>query len=158
MIEIEKTAKNDFEVYYVNVSRFELTGVVFYKIKGTNTYHREDGPAVIYGDGTKFWYYNGKLHRKDGPAHETPDGLKEWWVNGKRHRVDGPAVTLDDGHKEWWINDIRHREDGPAIIHTDGKIYWVLNGFYFNTKEEWFEELTEEQKEKALYSEYFIGS
>jgi hypothetical protein len=51
---------------------------------------------------------------------------------------------------------IHHREDGPAIEWADGSKCWYLNGFYFSTKEEWFEALTEEQKEKALYSEYFI--
>ena len=43
--------------------------------------HREDGPAVIYTDGTKFWYINNKLHREDGPAYEGPDGSKEWYIN-----------------------------------------------------------------------------
>ena len=25
-----------------------------------NERHREDGPALIYSDGTKFWFYHGK--------------------------------------------------------------------------------------------------
>jgi len=48
-----------------------------------------------------------------------------------------------------------HREDGPAVIYSDGRLEWCLNGEFFS-KEEWFEALTEEQKAKALYSEYFI--
>ena len=48
-----------------------------------------------------------------------------------------------------------HREDGPAVIYSDGHLEWCLNGEFFS-KEEWFEALTEEQKAKALYSEYFI--
>ena len=49
-----------------------------------------------------------------------------------------------------------HREDGPALIYSNGYIMWCLNGKYFPAKESWFEALTESQKEKMLYSEYFI--
>lgn len=32
-------------------------------------YHREDGPAVVYDDGTSYWYYeNDRMHRIGGPA------------------------------------------------------------------------------------------
>ena len=44
--------------------------------------HREDGPAIIYSDGTKKWFFQGQLHRKGGPAIEYPDGTCEWYVNG----------------------------------------------------------------------------
>jgi hypothetical protein len=73
-------------------------------------------------------------HREDGPATVWPDGAKKWWLDGKLHRADGPAIVYADGHAEWW-----------------------LDGILFKTKETWFEALTEEQKPKALYSEYFIG-
>ena len=43
--------------------------------------HREDGPAVIWANGTKSWYMNGKQHREDGPAIERADGSKSWWLN-----------------------------------------------------------------------------
>ena len=46
-------------------------------------YHREDGPAVEYANGTKRWYLNGKLHREDGPAVEYANGTKRWYLNGK---------------------------------------------------------------------------
>ena len=72
------------------------------------------------------------LHREDGPAIEYKTGLKEWYIHGKRHRVDGPAQILGDG-----------------------KLKWCLNGNIL-AKEAWFEALTEEQKVKAFYSEYFI--
>jgi len=49
----------------------------------------------------------------------------------------------------------RHREDGPAFISIGVKEWW-LNGNFFKTKEEWFEALTEEQRIKVFYSEYFI--
>jgi hypothetical protein len=73
-----------------------------------------------------------------------------------RHREDGPAIELLDGTKGWYSNGIKHRVDGPAIEYC-GELTWALNDVCFRTKEFWFESLTEEQKEKMLYSEYFIG-
>ena len=72
------------------------------------------------------------------------------------HKEDGPAVEWKHGKKEWWINGKRHREDGPAIIYDNGVMFWYLNGNHFSTKESWFEALTEGQKTKVFYSEYFI--
>jgi hypothetical protein len=48
--------------------------------------HRDDGPAVIYPDGTQYWFRNGKLHRENGPAVIRPDDLRDWYYNGIRHR------------------------------------------------------------------------
>jgi hypothetical protein len=45
--------------------------------------HREDGPAMEYVDGSKFWYQNDKLHREDGPAVVNVNGIKRWYINGK---------------------------------------------------------------------------
>ena len=56
---------------------------IFYYKKGTNIYHRTNGPAVIYSNGLKFWYQNGLSHRLDGPADEYADGRKFWWYKGK---------------------------------------------------------------------------
>ena len=81
-----------------------------------------------------------------------------YYIKGTKipHREDGPAIIWQDGYKEWYINGELHREDGPALIFSDGSLGWSLNDYCFSTKEEWFEALTEEQKSKALYSEYFI--
>jgi hypothetical protein len=81
-----------------------------------------------YSNGNKYWYLNGKYHREDGPAIECANGNKNWFLNGKLHREDGPAYEGADGYKEWF-----------------------LNGESFS-KEEWFEQLTEEQQEKVLFS------
>jgi hypothetical protein len=94
----------------IEVERIELKNKVVFYIKGTYIYHREDGPAIEYSDGSK-----------------------EWLINGNHHREDGPAIEWYDGEAEWCLNDVS-----------------------FKTKELWFEALTEEQKKKALYSEYFI--
>ncbi len=47
----------------------------------------------------------GQLHRDDGPAVIFPDGSEEWYKNGKWHRDNGPALIRPDGRKEWWEND-----------------------------------------------------
>jgi hypothetical protein len=81
-----------------------------------------------------------------------------YYIKGTRtlHREDGPARKWYDGEKRWYINGRLHRVDGPAIIYNNGEVEWHLDGVRFETKEEWFEDLTEEQKVKTLYSESFI--
>lgn len=101
-------------------------------------FHREDGPAVEYANGTKFWCLNGRYYREDGPAVEWASGRREWYLNGIRHRDDGPAVinrlvgggggaTNDDGDEYWYRNGLCHREDGPAVKRDNGIIEWWLN-------------------------------
>ena len=70
--------------------------------------HREDGPAIEYPDGTKFWYINGLIHREDGPACEHADGHKSWYQHGKLHRIDGAAYITNTGHFQYWVNDKRY--------------------------------------------------
>jgi hypothetical protein len=73
-------------------------------------YHRLDGPAIEYAEGSKAWYVDGKFHRLDGPAFEMADGYKAWYVDDERHRLDGPAVEYADGFKEWWVEDKKMTE------------------------------------------------
>jgi hypothetical protein len=47
--------------------------------------HREDGPAIEWSNGRKYWCLNGKLHREDGPAIEYLNGDKEWFINDKEY-------------------------------------------------------------------------
>jgi hypothetical protein len=110
---------------------------------------------VETNDGSRHWYSNGRKHREDGPAIENINGSKAWWVNGKLHRVDGPAIEYADGDEHWYLNGLRHRSDGPAsqYHHDDGSCdyEWWLNGInYF--QEEWFERLSDEDKEKAIWN------
>ena len=51
--------------------------------KGLSHYHREDGPAIEWKNGSKQWWIDGRLHREDGPAIEYLDGDKEWYYHGK---------------------------------------------------------------------------
>lgn len=101
--------------------------------------HREDGPAVVWYDGYKDWYQNGKRHRLDGPAIEGPDGLEEWWIEGSHiteqeflARTGGSESTMMEdklGNKEWYNSKNQlHRLDGPAIEYRDGQKEWWVNG------------------------------
>jgi len=89
----------------INKPIIDLFGNKFWYLDGTNTFHREDGPACEYSTGDKLWYINDKLHREDGPACEHVGGYKAWYVNGNLHRLDGPARDWGDGRKQYWINN-----------------------------------------------------
>lgn len=91
--------------------------------------HRDNGPAQILSDGSKYWIKNGVLTRDDGPAIETPS-QKEWYINGVLHRDNGPAIEMNDGTKKWFQNGLLHRENGPAV-HYDNKKYFS----YYNKGE-----------------------
>ena len=84
------------------IKTVDTYGTITYKLGGKR--HREDGPAVEFANGDKFWYKNGECHREDGPAIERTNGSTEWYRNGKLHREDGPAVEWANGDKEWWLN------------------------------------------------------
>ena len=38
------------------------------------------------------------------------NGIKHWYLNGKRHREDGPAIEWADGSKSWYLNGIEYTE------------------------------------------------
>jgi hypothetical protein len=111
----------------------ETTGIKRWKNK-KREYHRLDGPAIIYKNGSEEWYQNGNFHR-----------------------LDGPAVILSSGHKEWWENGKLHREDGPAIIYPNGEKAWAINDIEYKTKDSYFNALSEEAKVKCLFSEDFLN-
>jgi hypothetical protein len=119
--------------------------------------HRLDGPALEYPSGKEEWHQNGLRHRFGGPAVIHHDGTKEWYKNGKKHRMDGPAVETLNGHKQWYVAGECSREDGPAIIYSDGSKSWYLNGVFYDTKEEYFDALSDEAKAKCLFSEDFLN-
>lgn len=75
------------------VTRWTLDGVL----------HRDDGPAVIWADGSTGWYRHGVLHRDDGPAEEHAGGYLGWYDHDRQHRLDGPARVWHDGTEEWFL-------------------------------------------------------
>jgi hypothetical protein len=55
---------------------------------------------------TMQWLQYGKHHREDGPAVIWDDGTEEYYLNGKRHRKDGPAVIFPwNGGDQFWLDD-----------------------------------------------------
>ena len=97
-------------------------------------FHREDGPAVEYPNGSKHWYINNELHREDGPAVEFANGNRYWYIKGKRHREDGPAKEYANGTKRWYLEDVEYTEEeynkkmNPVScnnkeVEIDGKTY-----------------------------------
>jgi len=47
-------------------------------------YHRINGPAVEYLNGTKYWFKEGLFHRVDGPAIDYLNKNKRWYVLDKK--------------------------------------------------------------------------
>ena len=109
-------------------------GNKFWKNK-SGEFHRLDGAAIEYANGSKCWYINGKHHRTDGPAVEYRDGSKEWYLDGKCHRLDGPAIDDADGYKSWFVNGKLHRKDGPAIEWANGNKEWYIDGIALTEEE-----------------------
>ena len=95
-----------------------------YWLNDEGEYHRLDGPAFEWTDGSKAWYINGQYHRIDAPAFEGANGRKEWLINGERHRIDGPAIEQPDEYKWWFFNGKGHRLDGPAKEYISGQKEW----------------------------------
>jgi len=95
-------------------------------------WNRLKEPAPIIDKvGNQRWYNKAdQLHREnDLPAVIYKNGSKEWWKNGKRHREnDMPAVININGYNAWLVNGVSHREnDKPATIWADGSRFWYKN-------------------------------
>lgn len=135
---VQKFHKNvtisDVEKFYLTHESFSPKKTFVPADKSTNWHigneklHRLDGPAIIWSDGTKYWYQNNKFHRDNGPAVIKADGIQRWYQNGKLHRVDGPAIIDFNGDEYWYVNGVLHREDGPAVITLNGENFWYFNG------------------------------
>lgn len=80
---------------------------------------------ILY-DGTYYYHLNGLLHREDGPAIEYAGGDKFWLFNGKQHRADGPAVVLTNGNIAWCYQgkhmNCSSQEEFERLIKL--KIFW----------------------------------
>ena len=112
-----------------------------------------DGESTLLVNrvGTKYWYdEQGEWHRRNGPAIEWPDGSKAWFVNGKRHRRNGPAAEWTNGDKGWWINGKRHRLDGPAVVYLNGTKEWWIDGIEYSY-EDWKKEVEHRKNLDTIY-------
>lgn len=86
-----------------------IDGVAYYFDEQGNYHNETGGPAIIYPDGSMFWYRHGLLHRDNGePAIVQSDGVRHWYQNGLRHRnYPDPAVINSDGSVEYWMNGVQ---------------------------------------------------
>ena len=91
-----------------------------------------------------------KLHRDDGPAVEYATGSKYWYFNNKLHRIDGPAVIQSNGDKEWWVHGDLHRTDGPAVEYADGEGIWCFKGKQYHSVDEFCKAAKLNDEEKTL--------
>lgn len=100
---------------------FEQGGYRYTTVDG-ELHSVDDAPAMVYPDGTQWWYRGGKVHRDGAAAILWHNGVEEWFQDGKRHRDDGPAVSLPDedgithsrrGLKEWWVQGKMIRWEAP---------------------------------------------
>lgn len=88
----------------------------------------------VFDECSKF-YSNSNFHRTDGPALEYANGSEEWWLDGKRHRTDGPAIVYKNPPEEWWFqHGHKHRLCGPAV-NMNGNIEWWIHGKVLDTQE-----------------------
>ena len=90
--------------------------------------HCETGPAIVWSDGEKHWYWGGKKHRVGGPSSTYKSGGTEWRCMGKLHRVDGPAMEGVGGFCMWFLHGSMHRIGGPAAEYVNGDREWWENG------------------------------
>ena len=102
----------NYEKYKVKVYE---NGTTYWRDKKERL-HRLNGPAVIYADGSKFYYHHGKLNRLDGPAVVYADGRKEWWINGVLY-------TEVDFHKK--VAELNNTCDGK-VVEIEGKKYKLV--------------------------------
>jgi len=62
--------------------------------------------------GNKFWFdSDGRRHREDGPAIEFTNGAKYWLIHGKYHREDGPAYESVTGNKAYYLEHLQYTEE-----------------------------------------------
>lgn len=85
-----------------SITSFGIKGKIYYKDKENQIYHREDGPAIEWEDGERYWFVNGIRHREDGPAVEylpTKDlhHYKSYWLNGKEYTEKDYWATIRFG-------------------------------------------------------------
>ena len=107
---------------YNNITKTDTA--IYYSLNGV--FHRLDGPAIDYFNGTKFWLQNGEFYRIDGPTIEYADGSIAWYQNDLCHRLDGPAKEWTDGYKEWWFEgefiECNSQEEFERLIKL--KLFW----------------------------------
>lgn len=79
---------------------------------------------IISELGTIKHYRKDVLHRDDNlPAVIFFNGDKEWWENGRLYKR-----VLSNGITSYYKNNLLHNIKGPALSFPNGKSYFFKNG------------------------------
>ena len=123
----------------------ELGTKLYYK---DDMLHNEDGPAVIYPNGTVSFYINGRrvdeykpgfgcfnpksreealerLNRKERPYSRE---LYLADINKRWPEMKNGLIVTEKGTKVYYKDDMVHNEDGPAAIFKSGTIGYYIEG------------------------------
>jgi hypothetical protein len=68
---------------------------------------------VVDRFGNRRWFIEGTqtLHREGGPAFEGTGVIRQqWFERGIIHRMDGPATVYTDGSGDYWMAGIHYEE------------------------------------------------
>ena len=86
--------KEVYVTYYTKEKgKLEFTEEEWYYFPDSSvTFHREDGPFIIYGDGRKSYYLNGKYYHK-----------KAYYK--KLEEIDNLPLSLKITHDEEWVRE-----------------------------------------------------
>jgi hypothetical protein len=69
-----------------------------------------DQPAVIWTNGTQWWYHHGEIHRDNDRPAIVNYGTQDWVQHGQFHRDnDQPARIFANGCKEWYRHNILYK-------------------------------------------------
>jgi len=78
------------------------------------------GYEIIESHGTRHYQLNSESHREDGPAIEWSSGARFWFQYNFLHREDGPAVIHSDGSYTWYLHGkvMTEEEHRKAVSET----------------------------------------
>jgi len=81
-------------IEYINISGEEY-------LKFSIEERKEKPYCIEYPDRDKFWLVNDKFHREDGPSIIYPDGTICWYLNGIRYSFEEwlKLTTISDEEK-----------------------------------------------------------
>ena len=70
---------------YDNLDKYkDILGNIYYYKKNTYIRHNPYGPAIIWINGSKFYFIEDKCHRLDGPAAVYKDDENYYYINNKQ--------------------------------------------------------------------------
>jgi hypothetical protein len=61
----------------------------------------KDG-LITWDDGAESWYQNGQRHNLDGPAIIYPNGDKRYFIDGKEYSLDDYKLILFTLYKKYY--------------------------------------------------------